>query len=335
MVSVAHSPHVNGKAGRKDVVTHRTGKETGKEQRSKQNGGLPHLVIVRAHRPKPTVYNHANATTVSVSLPAPQPLPAEDRQTHAQPTPITSTAVIGKRGSEGGHSVCPQAALSYTTAILSKRAERVLTRQRSLDHRLQLLHRRVRGRQGKGMCRHVQSQIRSARERAAAAAHDPLPMQVDGAIEDVDMSHVACRLQRSCDNFDQSKCDDGDELNCVVTESHEPKLEADVPPALLAGDQLPEAEESSEQQCDGRSEVVERWRQQLHTVCEGGGEGGGEVTDRSSDEEGEGPHYAANIRRKRYVSLPSPDLLPVLIGQFTLYLRPKYDLQLGSGLMVY
>lgn len=295
MVSVAHSPHVNGKAGRKDVVTHRTGKETGKEQRSKQNGGLPHLVIVRAHRPKPTVPNHANATPLSVSLPAPQPPPVEERQTQAQPTPVTTTAVSGKRGSEGGHSVCPQAALSYTTAILSKRAERVLSRQRSLDHRLQLLHRRVRGRQGKGMCRHVQSQISSAKERAVVC-HDPLPMQVDGAIEDV---HVACSLQRSCDIFDQSRCDDGDELNCVVTDSHEPKLDVDFPPALLAGDQFPETEESSEQQSDGRSEVVERWRQQLHTVCEGGGEGGGEVTDKSSDEEGEGPPYVANVRRKR------------------------------------
>lgn len=313
MVSVAHSPHVNGKAGRKDIVTHRPGKETGKEQRSKQNGGLPHLVIVRAHPPKTPVHSYANvATSLSVPLPAPQPPPVQERQTHAQPTPVTTTTISGKRDDEEGHCVCPQAALSYTTAIVSKRADRVLHRQRSLDHRLHLLHRRIRGRQGKSMCRHVQSQIQSARERAVVT-HDPLPMQVDGAIEDVDVSRFASNIQRSCDNFDQSKCDDGEEVNCVVTESnsHEPKLEAGVPPALLTGDQLPGAEESSE--CDGRSEVVERWRQQLRMVCESGAEGGGEATDRSSDEEGEGP-ACADIRQKRCVCYSSS---PVLIGQFT------------------
>ena len=332
MVSGAHSPHVRGRADREDVVTHRTGKEasgkeTGKEQKSRQNGGLPHLVIVRAHRPKPV---HANASSPSVSLSAPHlPRPApvvRERQTHAQPTPVTST-VSEKTEGQGGQRLCPQEALSYTTAILSRRADRVLVQQRSLDQRLQLLHRRVRGRQARGMCRHVQSQIKSAREQErreeggerTAVVPDPIPMQVDGAVEDVDVDRVTLGVQfRSCDDSNQSKrdCLDSNSADHSMDEdsnqSHEPKLVVATPPASLASEKLNWSKESSspsnefKNQSDRRSEVVERWRQQLRVVCAGVGVagvegGGGEVTDGSSDDEGGETTCAADIGHRRYV----------------------------------
>ena len=354
MVNVAHSPPVRGKAGHEDVVSRRPlpSKETAKKEKSKQNGGLPHLVLVRAHHPK------ANAVVPS-SPPAPFPAPNNHSesvparpavQTRAQPTSTAPSTVVCGGRNDGEHSVSPQVALRYTTDILSRWSDRALSRQQSLDDRLQQLHSRVRGRQGRAMCRHVQSQIKSARRRrkgegereeeegeekgeegegegkregkreegegerkergSSPVVPAALPMQVDGAVDDIGTSRVVRTLQfHSCDESDQSKrtesSDSTDMEISVDMDTAPPKQEIETPPPLLnKSDNLAELLSArrqsgeSDPRPDRRAEVLERWRQQLRGVCGGGlggaggergecGEGEGEVTDVSSDEEEE------------------------------------------------
>ena len=333
MVSVAHSPRVNGKAGREDATSHCAGKEGGKEPRARRNGMLPHPVIVRAKPSK------LPAPRLSIPAPAPAPTPSGPRptppvvecQTQAQPTPQASTVP----GGEGGRSVCSQAALSYTTAILARRAERTLCRQRDLDHRLQQLRSRVRGRQGRAVCRHVGAQILSARERREVregqegkegGIGDAIPMQVDGAIEDISVSRGAsCVQYKSCDSIDQLKCEDMDQSKLdidqskcsdvdqskIVSEDIDRAKElkvANVASDSLASDKLDWSQQTASFRShelkipsDRRSQVVERWRQQLSAMCEGGGGegGGGEVTEGSSDEEGGEACAVADTGRRR------------------------------------
>ena len=348
MVSVAHSPRVHGKAGHEDLVTHRPSKDAGKgarkEQKTpRQNGGLPHLVLVRAHHPKPLAA--VACSPCCAPLPAPKlaadgsssPVPARAVQTHAQPTSTAARTVVCEEERQGTEStVCPQVALSYTTAILSKRSERVLTRQRALDDRLQRLHGRMRGRQGRAMCRHVQSQLESVAkmeregesgEERGTSSPAAIPMQVDGAVEDVgiEANRVVRRSLQfgSCDDLDQSKSSQCIDISVKEEEdSIEAKLVVvDTPPASVIdssdklnwskGESSNPSDESSEfYRSDApSSEVVERWRQQLRGVCVGLGGGGeeeeggrGEVTDGSSDEEGGEDFEPTDITRRRYES---------------------------------
>ena len=321
MVSVAHSPHVRGKP------PPATGREPGKEKKTKvaektlQNGGLPHLVLVKTPHPKGAAFVRAsspppinNNSSASDDASDAHRVVRTAIRTQAQPTGNEGgeggggTTCCGDSREEGGRSVCPQAALSYTSAILTSRAKKVLRQQESLDDRLRRLHSRVRGRQGRGVCRHVQSQISYAasvggeggeeRERPPVKRAASIPMQVDGAVEEVSVDRIS--VARSL-NFgsrgdsDQSKRDTSQPIDVVGNStgapSDEPNLEGVLRSANPRGNLL--GNRSSE--FGGKSEVVERWRQQLRGSCVGmgGGRGeigesacGGEVTDTSSDEEG-------------------------------------------------
>lgn len=249
---------------------------------------------------------------------------------------------------EGEPSVCPQAALSYTSTILTSRADRVLSRQQTLDERLRRLHSRVRGRQERGVCRHVQSQLsytavaakvegERRREggggegRAAISRAASIPMQVDGAIEDVcvDRVSVARSLKfGSCDNSDQSKrstsptIDDniiGDSTEQISDQQkQEVSIDRNSPPnntrdwpavdKFLQNRSGGFSRSVSLSSLDGgRSEIIDRWQQQLRGACVGPGGGGGgevgeaagtgEVTDTSSDEEGEPVRSSARQKR--------------------------------------
>ena len=338
MVSVANSPNRPPSAA---------GREPKKEQKTFQNGGLPHLVLVRAPHPKPSATVPQKDTR---SSPPPAPRVVSDRltvsadevdtespvrtgiRTLAQPSGSTGeTRCCRETREEGEKSVCPQAAISYTSSILSRRAEGVRCRQLSLDDRLRRLHGRVRSRQGKGVCHHVQSQLRYAgagvcegeigedgsSEITSAAT---IPMQVDGAVEDVCADRVAVARSlnfESFDHSDQSKHDTSQAVD-VVGNSDQPKPErashTPNPTPSTANSEAPQFLGQLRNRSnkfrgkrllsDGRSEVVERWRQQLRGVCGGVGEDvgvcrGGEVTDTSSDEEGDMESMEESRRQKR------------------------------------
>ena len=356
MVSVANSPHVvRGKSAP-------TTREPGKEAKAKvsgktlQNGGVPHLILVKTPHPRPSnaVVHRASP---SPPPPAPQnhhsPSSADDDAVRGEPAPVrTSIRTLAQpTGSEdtgatsceearedGEQSVCPQVALSYTSGILTSRADRVLRRQLSLDDRLRRLHDRVRGRQGRGVCRHVHSQLSyaavAAKEgeqrkeegegRGLISRAASIPMQVDGAVEDicVDRISVARSLKfESCDTADQSKRDTSPTaINDVVensTKSVSDPLESKgstyknspllgSSPDWSSLGQFLKNRSGELDGSDGRSEVVERWRQQLRGACTGVGGGGeicdpgagGDVTDTSSDEEGDPVRFSG--RQKRY-----------------------------------
>ena len=371
MVSVANSPHVvRGKAAT-------TSREPGKETKTKasgktlQNGGVPHLVLVKTPHPRTPNAVGQRRHTACLSPPSPAPNnhhspissadngrgePAAVRttvRTCAQPTESEETGITccDESREEGEQSVCPQVSLAYTSGILTSRADRVLRRQKCLDDRLQRLHRRVRGRQGRGVSRHVQSQL----SYAATAAKDgedkkegegegrgsisraaSIPMQVDGAVEDVvvDRVSVARTLKfESCNvGSDQSKSGTASSaINDIIdnSPSNPSKTEGSTDiidistsnPSKTEGSthrnslraslgQFLKNQSSEFDGSDGRSEVVERWRQQLRGACvgDGGGVGVGEigdpgasgdVTDTSSDEEGDTVRSSA--RAKRYI----------------------------------
>ena len=374
MVSVANSPH---------VVRGKTAREPGKEVKPKpkptgkaiQNGGVPHLVLVKTPHPRPS--SAVNATPSS-SPPLPAPAPRNHRPPPAVATTTTTTSSadtgrgepaavrtsIRTRGQptgtegaetmscndtreEGEPSVCPQAALSYTSTILTSRADRVLSRQQTLDERLRRLHSRVRGRQERGVCRHVQSQLSytavaakvkeegrkegGGEGRAAISRAASIPMQVDGAVEDVcvDRVSVARSLKfGSCDNSDQSKrsasptIDDniiGDSTEQIsYQQKQEVSIDRNSPPNNTrdwpAVDKFLQnrsggfsGSASLSLSDGGRNEIVDRWQQQLRGACVGPGGGGGgevgeaagngEITDTSSDEEGE--PVCSSARQKR------------------------------------
>ena len=149
-------------------------------------------------------------------------------------------------------------------------------------------------------------------------------MQVDGAVEDicVDRISVARSLKfESCDTADQSKRDTSPTaINDVVensTKSVSDPLESKgstyknspllgSSPDWSSLGQFLKNRSGELDGSDGRSEVVERWRQQLRGACTGVGGGGeicdpgagGDVTDTSSDEEGDPVRFSG--RQKRY-----------------------------------
>ena len=344
MVSVAHSPHVHGKANNhrdNDVGTHRPSGKGSETKAARQNGGLPHLVLVRAHHPtKPTYTVNAAAPPLVQPLPAPYypsdtntalPDRAAITQTQAQPTSSTTNPTTACDNSREFTTVCPQTALSYTSAIITRRSEHFQTRQKVLDDRLQQLHSRVRGRQGKGVCRHVQSQLKSAShlnqrgpkvgEQDVEADRESeitpsinraasIPMQVDGAVEDIDTSRatVVRSLQfESCDHSDQSENSiHVDELGVLSSVEKLPPDEK-----LDLSNSFDRSNGFGNRLSDGRSEIVERWRQQLRGMCVGvegvgiggGGGDGGEVTDASSEDEEEMEGDGSNMvemGQKRY-----------------------------------
>lgn len=277
MVSGTHAVP-NGKAGVEDMATQCVGKEGGKEQRLRKNGVISHPALLSGVAANPPTSR------------AP-PVRKEERKTRGQPTQDVSTE--RERGGEVGGSICPQAALSYTSAILARRVGRVDTRQSQLDGRLSTLRSRVRCRQGREVCRHVRRQLKVARgrrersEEGAVSSEEcggegrggGIPMQVDGAIEESPVG-LACREP-----------------------AHEPRgqppgpMEVGLDSLPVVSGKLNMSNQSSQ---SGQSEecsvvqVVERWRQQLRTVC---GDAGGEVTESSSDEES--VEEARGPRRRR------------------------------------
>lgn len=262
MVSGTHAVP-NGKPGVEDMAEQCVGKEGGKEQRLRKNGVISHPVLLSG------VAANSQASRVP-------PVHKEGRKTRGQATQDVSTE--RERGGEGGRSICPQDALSFTSAILTNRVGRVGTRQRQLDSRLLTLRSRMRSRQGREVCRHVRRQLKVARERRERSEEGTvsseecggegrgggIPMQVDGAIEESPVP-LTCRMQALEQPLEQ--------------------METGLDPLPVASDKLNMSNQSSQssqsEECSV-VQVVERWRQQLCSVCE---EAGGEVTESSSDEE--------------------------------------------------
>ena len=335
MVSVAHSPQVRG--GKAPPPPPSNGREakpasspSGKEKTT-PNGGLSHPVLGKGSNPR-----RAPAAASSVQPAATSPAPrgsdapplaraspddaeiVRNAPIRTQAEPTGTNEAQEKTQDEGERSVCSEAALTYTSNILSWRAQSVRRRQLSLDDRLQRLHSRVRRRQGRGVTRHVQVQLsyagasvntkataneeREVRETASVPLASSIPMQVDGAVEDVCVDRIAVARSLNFEDFsDQSKRDTSQVID-VVGSSEQPK-----PPESTGHTHNGIAQDWSrilqnrlgrfdkKRMSEERSEVVERLRQQLRGVCVGLGSGevpgecrGDEVTDASSDEEGGG-----------------------------------------------